>query len=124
MEKETFAKRLAQSMAGTSDGILNYAQHPVGRGVSAERKARASWMAELDDESRKWLHQLVEEGVHSGVFGVLCVLDDVRFLEDREDKGTFTLTYTSPSGEQTQINPEIGEMLHDLYNRFSRDAKT
>ncbi|QFT59500.1 hypothetical protein FIU94_11760 [Sulfitobacter sp. THAF37] len=122
MDKNTFAERLAQSMAGTSDGILKYAQQPVGRGVSAARKARAQWMSELDEAQRPWLHQLVEEGVHAGVFGVLCVLDHVRSLEDVGEKGTFTLTYTSPSGEQTQINPESGEMLHDLYNWFSRDA--
>lgn len=123
MDKTMFARQLARSMAGTSDGILKYAEHPVGRGVSAERKARASWIATLDDDRRRWLHQLVEEGAHSGVFGVLCVLDHVRFLEDAEEKGSFTLIYTSPSGAQTQINPEEGEMLHDLFNGFSRDAQ-
>ncbi|SLN59512.1 hypothetical protein AQS8620_02656 [Aquimixticola soesokkakensis] len=123
MDKETFARRLALSMAGTSDGILKYAEHPAGRGVSVERKARAGWMAELDDESRQWLHQLVEEGVHAGVFGVLCILDHVRFIEDIGEKGSFNLTYTSPFGAQTQINPEEGEMLHDLFNGFSRDAQ-
>ncbi|WP_417522474.1 hypothetical protein [Marinovum sp.] len=38
MDKDTFARRLAQSMARTSGGILEHAQHPAGRGVSAERK--------------------------------------------------------------------------------------
>lgn len=123
MDKETFARRLAQSMARTSGGILKHAQHPAGRSVSAERKARASWIAEMDGESRQRLHQLVEEGVHAKVFGVLAVLDHVRFLEDREENGSFTLTQTAPSGEQTQINPDRGEMRHDLYNEFSRDAQ-
>lgn len=123
MDKEMFARLLARSMAGTSDGIVKYAEHPVGRGVSADRKARAGWIAGLDDESRQWLHQLVEEGVHAGVFGVLCILDHVKFLEDIGEKGSFNLTYTSPSGAQTQINSEEGEMLHDLFNGFSRDAQ-
>ncbi|WP_167803280.1 hypothetical protein [Pseudoroseicyclus tamaricis] len=111
-------------MARTPDSILGLAERPVGRGVSAERKARASWLAGLDEGSRQWIHQLVDEGVHAGVFGVLCVLDHVRFLEDGEDKGTFTLTHTSPSGEQTQINPDQGEMLHDLYNAYRRSAQS
>ncbi|WP_138919506.1 hypothetical protein [Oceanicola sp. S124] len=118
-----FTKQLARSMARTSGGILQHAQHPTGRGVSAERKARASWLAEMDGESRQRLQQLVEEGVHAGVFGVLAVLDHVRFLEDGAEKGSFTLTYTAPSGEQTQINPDRGEMLHDLYNGFRQSAK-
>lgn len=123
MDKETFTKQLAQSIARTSGGVLKYAQHPADRSVSAERKARASWLAEMEDESRRWVHQLVEEDVCTGVFGVLCMLDHVRFLEDHEGKGTFTLTYTTPSGEQTQINPGRGEMLHDLYNEFSREPQ-
>ncbi len=121
MDKETFAERLALSEASTAKGLLAGAQNPVGRGVSAQRKALAAWLAGLDDQSRTWLLQMVEEGVHAGAFGVLCVLDHVRFLEDRGEKGTFTLTYTAPSGEQTQLNPDSGEMLHDLYNWYSRD---
>ncbi|KUP95076.1 hypothetical protein [Tritonibacter horizontis] len=123
MDKETFAKRLAQSMTHTSESLVAGAQHPTGRGVSAERSALAAWLHGLDDEGRKWVHHLVDEGVHAGVFGLLCVLDHVRFVEDGDQKGSFTLTYTAPTGAQTQINPDKGEMLHDLYNGLRREAQ-
>ncbi|WP_353628491.1 hypothetical protein ABM428_14640 (plasmid) [Sulfitobacter sp. TCYB15] len=120
IDKEMFTKQLAQSIARTSGGILGHAQqHPAGRGVSAESKARAGWRDEMSDESR----ELVEEVVHTGVFGVLAVLDYIRFLENGEEKGSFIPSSAAPSGEQTRIKSDRGETQHNLYNCFSRDAK-
>ncbi|APE44209.1 hypothetical protein BOO69_12975 [Sulfitobacter alexandrii] len=124
MEKEVFAERLAQSMAGSAESILRYAEKPPGRGVTAQRRALADWLATFDAEGRERLLQLVGEGVHAGVFGTLCVLDHVRAVEDAEERGTFTLSHTSPAGETVVLNPDSGEMLHDLYNHFSRQSAT
>ena len=105
---------------GVGAGILRLAEHPVGRGNRAEKQARAAWMAGLDAESRAMVAKLVDEGVHAGIFGVLCVLDGVRAIEDPEDRGDLSLTYTDADG-QTVLNSDDGEMLHDIFNGLPRD---
>lgn len=125
MNKDAFVEALT---AAAYDGgrvagdILRGAEHPVGRGVSAERKARAAWLAGLDEESRARVRQLVDEGVHAGVFGVLAVLDGVRAIEDGAVAGKLVLSHVARDGTETPLNPESGEMLHDLFNWYSRDG--
>ncbi|WP_238364813.1 hypothetical protein [Mesobacterium pallidum] len=103
------ARRLPQ-------GILAHAANPPGRGVTPEARARAGWLADLDPESRTWLEQLVSEGVAAGLHKACCLLDGVAAIEDGPDKGHLVLTHVAADGTETRLNPESGEMLHDLFD--------
>lgn len=122
MDKTAFARAVTQAAyRKVGDGILDHWAHPVGRGQRQMKQARADWIATLDDPSRAMLRDLVDEAVHAGVFGVLCVLDGVRAIEDGPERGGLTLTHHDADGRVTQLNAEAGEMLHDLFNGFSRE---
>jgi len=58
------------------------------------------------------LLKVVRESVTSSVFGMLCILDGVRAIEN-EDKGELKLYYER-SGKSTLINDNSKVMLHDL----------
>jgi len=52
--------------------------------------------------------------VDRALFGLLCVLDGVRTVEDGEVKGDFQLNYVK--GTTTRLNATDEPTLHDLYN--------
>ena len=52
---------------------------------------------------------------HHAVFGMLCVLDGVRAIEDEADKGSLRLTY-SKNGQTKLLSPSDSDLLHDILN--------
>ncbi|SFG87234.1 hypothetical protein SAMN05518865_1215 [Duganella sp. CF458] len=100
---------------GAAEGVLSMAENPPGRGVTTEAKARAQWLKSLSHHDREQVLKLVEEGVDSAIFGLLCVIDGVRAVEDCGDKGSFELHYVK-HGLSTPLNPENLIFLHDLFN--------
>lgn len=122
MEKTRFAHILAAEARRVPGGILALAAQPPGRGVTPEARARAGWLADLDPESRTWLEQLVAEGVAAGLHRACCILDGVSAIEDGPDKGRLDLTHVAADGTRTCLNPDSGEMLHDLFSHHVRGA--
>ena len=120
MVKDSFARALAMTARRLPGGLLAHAANPPGRGVSLEARARAGWLADLDPESRSWLAQLVAEAVEAGLHQACCILDGVSAIEDGPDKGRLVLTHVAADGTETRLNPDSGEMLHDLFAHHLR----
>lgn len=53
---------------------------------------------------------------HQTMFGLFAVLDGVRFIEDRAEKGEFRLLFKR-GDQQWELNPPEGVSLHDLLNQ-------
>jgi hypothetical protein len=56
--------------------------------------------------------EAMHEAANATLFGVLCVLDGVRTIEDGPAKSEFKL-FAQRNGVATQISPN-GSFLHDL----------
>ena len=50
------------------------------------------------------------------VFGLLCIIDGVRVIEDGPEKSEFRLVRVASDGKETVLNPEDGDYLHDILN--------
>src|SRR5215813_8856608 len=81
-------------------GTLALLQQPPGRRPSAALRNNAAWYASLSESDRDRLASIMQEVVDQAVFGLLCVIDGVRAIEDGPTKGTFELTYV---GEKTTL---------------------
>jgi hypothetical protein len=57
---------------------------------------------------------VIATAVDGALFGLLCVLDGVRAVEDGEIKGEFRLHYIK--GGVAVLNGPDAPFLHDLYN--------
>jgi len=86
--------------------------HPPGRKPSEVLRTQSEWYNKLNNNDKQILIQIITESIDTAVFGFLCVLDGVRAIENGE-KGKFKLYYEK-AGEQTFLNDDHSEMLHDL----------
>ena len=93
---------------------LDVLQKPPGRRPEQERLKRSAWYNSLDKDQQGIVAHIIKDAVDSAVFGLLCVLDGVRAMEDGPDKGRFELRYVK--GGVTVLNAPDGEMLHDIFN--------
>lgn len=92
---------------------------PPGRRPAAGLMRASEWFLGLADEDRSMVMEVAGDAAHAAVFGLLAVLDGVRAIEGHGPKGSLRLVYVSPDGEETVLNDEAGEELHDLLNSIA-----
>jgi hypothetical protein len=76
--------------------------------------ALSRWYHSLAPDDKAYLTQAMALGVHAAVFGFLAVIDGVRSVADRPGALKLEL-HAVDEGERSRLNPDSGEMLHDLY---------
>lgn len=86
------------------EDTISIAESPPGRRVSLGIKARADWLKSLNDADRKMVESIIKDGVDNAIFGLFCVVDGVRTIEDAPDKGNFELRYVK-GGVSAILNP-------------------
>ena len=59
------------------------------------------------------LAEALKDAAEGAIFGLLCVLDGVRVIEDAPDKGGFELYYVKVD-KRVLLNPS-GDELHDIF---------
>jgi len=69
------------------------AEKPSGRNQSDDQKKRAAWISALSAGERAHLEYVASHAVHATAFGLLCVLDGARKIEDGIDHGHLELRY-------------------------------
>jgi len=98
---------------GAASDELSVLRAPPGRKSSADLQERSKWYNSLQDDQKRILSSIILDVADRTVFGILCVLDGVRAIDDGRDKGRLELRYVR--GNSTLLNPPEGEMLHDLW---------
>jgi hypothetical protein len=98
---------------GAAAETLRVLQKVPGRRPSDELRERSEWYNSLGDEQKRVLSSILLDAVDRAVFGFLCVLDGVRAIESDADKGKLELRYVK--NDSVLLNPQEGEMLHDLW---------
>ena len=91
---------------------------PPGRGSHPRGIALSLWYNELDPGDQQMVLETIRDAAHAAVFGVLCVLDGVRVIDDPPHVD-LRLTATGQHGTTTTLasGSEPFE-LHDEFNRL------
>jgi len=78
---------------------------------------RARWFNDLDDNGREVVKELLQECAELSAIAFLGVLDGIGSYE-----GSFKLIAMDAKGDRTVVNPENGEMLHDVFYDVRAEA--
>ncbi|WP_152608536.1 hypothetical protein [Croceibacterium mercuriale] len=84
--------------AAASDTISQIAK-PSGRNLSEERKRRAAWFNGLSADERANVEYVVADAARITAFGLFCVLDGSRVIENGPNRGHLELRYISAKSE-------------------------
>lgn len=116
MSPEEFVEAVRTQVrdAAASD-VIRQLEKPSGRRPTEELRRLSEWFSRLSDADKEAVAGVARMASHHAVFGLLCVLDGVRAIEDKADKGTLRLTY-SKDGETQLLSPSDSNLLHDLLN--------
>jgi len=115
MKSEAFIKSIKTVVhdSGVSS-VVETLEHPAGRKPPQRLVELSEWFRLLSASDRARVEQIIQLGVHSGIFGLLSVLDGVRAIEDGRDKGRLELSYRR--GDERDILTDASqEMLHEMY---------
>ena len=113
MTPEQFVDALRSVVcASATDDVIGNLTRPPGRSPAKALREMSAWYLRLGEPDRAMLKRIVEDAVHSTMFGVLCVLDGVRAIEDSGGQRTLELDHVGPDG-RTRLN-DPGVDLHDL----------
>ena len=88
---------------------------PPGRTPSKKNLKMSEWFKNLPDHDKEMVIEVVRESAGASVFGLLCVLDGVRAIED-DDKGELKLYYEKRGKKVLLNDTDSGEYLHDIFN--------
>ncbi len=89
-------------------------ESPPGRRPAKRLTELSQWYHTLSPADRQRLSEVVQLAVHSGIFGLLSVIDGVRAIGDCPGKGSLELAFTHGAERQILNDPEQ-EFLHGLY---------
>ena len=114
MKPDDFVRALKSQCRDSAvvDCLSNFAK-PPGKSPAAELVQISKWFHTLSEEDRSFLRLALQEVADATLFGVLCVVDGVRVIEDSAEKSDFILT-ANRSGAESQISPS-STFLHDLF---------
>jgi len=113
MTPETFVEALKTECRDSAvEGCVNVLLSPPGRQPGAELLELSRWFNSLGEADRKNVVAAMRQTAHETLFGVLCVIDGVRVIEDPGEKSEFRLTATHSSQVST-IAPNT-QLLHDI----------
>lgn len=100
------------------EDTVEFIKKPPGRKPRRKHVELSNWYNSLSEGDKNMVTRMMEEAVDSALFGLLCVVDGVRAIEDSDEKTNFQL-YGIKGDEQTLINKEDDESLHDIYNSLT-----
>jgi len=109
MDREGFVeavRRVVLDSAVTS--TISQLSKPAGRKPDQARLDHG-----LPHSDRQKLEHIIKMTANTAVFGMLCVLDGVRAIEDGPGKGAIDLRYRRGE-DDISLTDDSGEQLHDL----------
>ncbi len=86
--------------------------NPPGRKPAESLVRLSKWFRALPADDQRMVALAMKESADATLFGVLCVIDGVRVIEDGAEKSEFELS-ASRHGTRSVISPNASD-LHDL----------
>lgn len=96
------------------EDTISILTNPPGRKVSSDLRARSDWFNAQSEQEQRMLTEVIADAVDNAIFGILCVLDGVRTVEDSATNGRFELHFVKEAS--ILLNPTDAVMLHEIYN--------
>jgi hypothetical protein len=98
---------------GAIADTISTLENPVGRKTILETKDVVAWYQSLEEDERQLLLKIVAKSVDLALFGILCVIDGARSIENGPSKGAIELRYVKDE-KVTILN--LDTSLHELYS--------
>ncbi|EPJ9675216.1 TPA: hypothetical protein I8190_005618 [Citrobacter freundii] len=96
------------------EDTISILKSPPGKKPSKELVDLSDFYNNQTDENKDIINKIINRVADYSLFGVLCVLDGVRAIEDDGDKGELILTYQKNNTPSIVLNEH--KNLHDIYN--------
>ncbi|GAB5479922.1 MAG: hypothetical protein Marn2KO_33890 [Marinobacter nauticus] len=113
MEPKQFVAALERECRDSAvEGCLEDFESPPGRRPDPTLVQISNWFNSLAPDDREMVARAMREAADATLFGVLCVLDGVRPIEDGAEKSCFKLI-AEKDNKQSVICPGTVD-LHDL----------
>jgi hypothetical protein len=113
MTPEEFVKALKSECADAAiDDCLTLLHAPPGRTSSQSSVELSKWFSGLGPEDQAFVAASMRNAADATLFGVLCVLDGVRVIEDVPIKSKFTVTVVC-NGTEAVLSP-ANLHLHEI----------
>lgn len=116
MDKEQFVTIVDKFVHKSNvEGMKFILSNPPGRGPNPKLNKLSKWFDALSEKDKEKVYEIIEITSHGCVFSFLCILDEVRKIEEGENVGRLKLYYEK-GNSSTIINDDKGDFLHDLFN--------
>lgn len=107
------AIRLVVERSAAKECVESY-DDPPGRKPSDGLIELSRWYKSLSGADKAMLEKALQDAVRASLFGMFCVLDGVRAIENPKERGEVELSYVK-SGVRTRITDPNQNLLHDEY---------
>lgn len=109
VKSAAFDSAVTGTIKKLTDGLAGRGPHPRGIALSL-------WFNQLTDTDQQMVVECVRDAAHAAVFGLLCVLDGVRVIDDPPHVD-LRLTATGEAGITTTLASSSEPLeLHDEFN--------
>jgi hypothetical protein len=116
MDREYFISYLNESRKSIVEDLMSIYEKPPGRKPHQKLLEISKFYHSLSkEEDKEAFKKALDDAACTSIFGILCILDHVRFLEDTEEKTTFEL-YAVKEEKRILLNEFEDEPLHDMFN--------
>lgn len=95
------------------EDTISILDSPPGRKPSKELIELSRFYNSQDDKGKECINKIIKLTANDALFGILCVIDGVRAIEDDRNKGELVLIYQKDN-KKTVLN--VNRDLHDIYN--------
>ncbi len=100
MDQAVFVKLVRELVVEpAASGTISQIAKPSGRNLSEERKRRAAWFNGLSADQRANVEYAVADAARATAFGLFCVLDGARVIENGPSRGHLELRYINASSD-------------------------
>lgn len=114
MNASEFVKIARLHACGSAvEDTISVLRDPPGRRPSSDLVRESHWFNALDGSGKTMVEDIIRRSAENAIFGLFCILDGVRVVEDTEDKGDFELRFIK-NGVSEVISPS-DDFLHDLF---------
>ena len=86
---------------------------PAGRRPDPSLVRRSQWFLKLQPSDQELVAEVAHDAARCAIFGVLCILDGVRMIEDGPDRGALELYYVN-GPDKVLLNDIRTTLLHEI----------
>jgi len=117
MNREKFISAVKKHVCKSAiEDVITTLENPTGREPSHELIELNKWYIKQDENSKSKIEEITKEAAESALFGLFCVLDGVRMIDDDLKDGNLKLIYEIDGIQTILSDSQSITELHDIFN--------